>query len=194
MISNFQFSNIFKIFAKVNGNITFWPGEHFVAKGEYLTKFRAIMEEVNATHADGHVMFVSDKYLKQLGIRDFTETPNIAGIAPLSAVCKEQYKMKSIVERDGLGTYAIKVFLHEVGHNLGMAHESAWKKKLGNQYNCHVGDDYKNIMRTYDFDNWVIKKPYKWTACNRCDLLNCYQKLMDKTGEYCLDKTYMANK
>ena len=134
-------------------------------------------------------MFVADRILKRLGIRDYEETPKIGGVASGKVCSGKQYKSKSIVER-GSGTSIIHVFLHEVGHNLGIKHQNWWSKTIGENV-CDVDKSiFQGIIRGYE--DWVIKKPYKWTACNRCDLLSTYQKIMEEHGEYCLDKTNLS--
>ena len=53
---------------------------------------------------------------------------------------------------------------------------------------CDVDDKdtFQEIIRVDD--NLVVKKPYKWSACNRCDLWTAYEKIVKKNGKYCLEK------
>ena len=174
-----------------------WVGERFVAQGQFMKRFRTILQETAAIvpefpNGDAHVMFTTHGYLIKLGVApdDMPKPDNIAGLANVGNVCNTQYGSRSIVERGrgGKGMGLIRVFLHEVGHNLGMGHNGSYEKKLEGipAGLCAISKPRKPIMR-YESDDWVPPQ-FTWTICNRCDLLRNYHKKMTKNGEYCLDR------
>ena len=83
-----------------------WMGERMVAQGQFMQRFRTILQETAAIvpeflNGDAHAMFTAHGYLKKLGVApDDLPTPdNIAGIAYVGNVCDRRYgSRRSIIE------------------------------------------------------------------------------------------------
>ena len=173
-----------------------------IAKGEHLNRFRTLLQETAAIvpdfpNGDLHVMFTSHGKLFKLGVApDGMPAPdNVAGLANMGNVCNANYGSRSIVEQGQ--TSLIRVFLHEVGHNLGMGHNGSYEKNIEGipKGLCNpIKKPRKGIMRFdprntgyADIDNWKVHW-FMWSICNRCDLLRNYHKKMINDGKYCLDR------
>ena len=108
--------------------------------------------------------------------KDLPPKDGFVGLGTIGNVCAKKYGARAILERGEDVGGLTRVFLHEVGHLLGIHHNSGYTKK--------IKDFPEDLCKKEDPLTWT------WTICNRCDLLWNYERIKkkDKKGKYCLDR------
>ena len=137
--------------------------------------------ENGVPESDLNVLFTAHGLLYKMGKapEDFFKPDKFVGLGTIGNVCAKKYGARAIIERgdgDDAARGLTRVFLHEVGHLLGIHHNSGYTKK--------IKDFPEDLCKKEDPLTWT------WTICNRCDLLWNYERIKkkNKKGKYCLDR------
>ena len=112
-----------KFFAQVV-NITFWPGEFITATDYWMDHFRDLLREHDFPEVNSHIFLGYNNYWKEKGLElpEHHFDDNKSGKGTFACTCSTDYWCVSIVEKPFWDTYKptfLRVFLHEIGHNLG---------------------------------------------------------------------------
>ena len=164
----------------------YWSGARANADGESMDIFAQYLTETGSTllNKASHVLFTGDN------------GDDVLGIANFNTVCKPYNHPKkfgdtnfyepsiTIVERVHDRETIGWLLAHELGHNLGMEHSWRWEDDF--QYVPQGYCTRENTGGTGIMRNLQKNERHTWTMCNRCDLLNSYQKHILEYDKYCL--------